>query len=206
MGRPRSRALPLLLLGVLATSMTQDSGRSDASEGTVTLLARDDLGNAFSFRSGKLSGEIQDGERVLDGAQLVFDALEPNHLSVGFFYDELAQLVELGDFRIPSDHLPSDRAPQPSISVFHTLFLDHGHFHYRAPIRRTYRLKEADVVLGTFPADAAQHFEPVVGSTYVFAFKPRGGRTDSALLVKLQVLDFVPDRKVTFRWARIPRT
>jgi hypothetical protein len=192
------------VMAVLAMLLLTASKPEDVTPGgLVTLWAHDDLRAAFSFERGEFITEIRDGELILDEAQIVFDLLEFDHLSYGFYYNEEVQIVDLGDFRVPPYERPQDLSPKPDLSVFHTLFLDGNRFHYRGPIRKSYRLKEADAVLGSFPSPHTTHFIPEVGSVYVMAFKPRGSSAGEANAFKFQVVDYRPGRSLTLRWSKV---
>jgi len=203
------RFLPPLALGaalaaavVAPRSPAADARTAPAPESrVVTLYANDDLLSSIDFRTGGPGARLADGEIDLRGAQLVYHALRANHLSFGFVYDELAEVVDLGELFVTPDARVLDDAAKFPISVFHTLFLDGGRVAYRDARGRTVRLPEGLRILGPLVTDGTRHVEPRVGHVYLLRTRDRSAAAGKDRLVKLEVVDHEPGRTLTLRWA-----
>lgn len=189
--------LPLVLLA----AVRGDSPLPEA--GVVTLWANDEPRSAFNFDTGSYAADIVDGQLVLDSAQIVFHQIEANLFTIGFSNAFATRLLDLGDLKVDGFSRVSDQAPRPSISIFHTLYLQGRSVWYRGPIARNYSLKAADPVFFTLQTGIPQSFVPELGHVYLLRYASKREAGVEEKLVKFRVIDYEPGRYVTIRWARM---
>ena len=192
----------LCVAGAVAMGWAVPTPPADATDsGVVTLIAQDDLRSSYSFRSGSHSAFLDDSELHLEGTQVVFHRLGSNKLSFGYAKREHAQAVDLGATYVSPIVRVGDEAVKPPASIYHTLFRDGGNVAYREPLGRKVTYKDLHGFLnGSVPAGAGA-IDPIPGHVYLLRFKDRVGENRFDRVVKLQVLEFIPDQRLTFRWA-----
>ena len=169
----------------------------------TTLYAHDDYLSTFSFRYGGTGARMDDGELILDNAQIAFDVFAEDMITFGFVDNEPTRIIDLGDVTIPGIDRAADRAPKLPVSLLQTLHLDAGRFNYRGPNSKLYRLKEANEIMEGLPGQGFYHIEPKVGHTYLLRSDPRGSGS-AEFYAKFQVIGFRPGESLTIRWAVIP--
>jgi len=199
--------LTILLLVVLLhafDSVPCTLAATPLAGGIVTLLARDDLQSSFNFRQGTFGARINNGELLLDNAQLIFHTFRESMLSYGFVRNEFVSVLDLGNLVVPGIELSTDNAPKPPLSIFYTLFFDGVAFKYQGPSNQTYRLSEAQALVAAIPSPGISHFEPQMGHTYLLKVQRRiGYGPASPQFFKFLVIDFEPNHHVAFRWERL---
>ena len=153
-----------------------------AESQVVTLYANDDLLSSYHFGRGTAGGRVEDGEIVLNDAQLAFHVFADDMISFGFLRDERVNVIDLGALYVPGDERAVDRAPKFALSLFHTLFKDGPQLSYLGAGGNRLRHKEANRILGPLPPEGLYHIEPRVGHTYLLRAmrKGIGTRTSSS--------------------------
>ena len=178
-------------------------GRASLDDPVVTLWAKDAPRASFDFVRGEYGGRIEDGQFLLDGAQVAYDVLEKERLSFGFSFNQSALLVDLGDIRVPKVSNSHDRGPKLDLSLYHTLGLRRGRFVYKGPFNKSYDQSDARKILRSHPRLGVQHVEPQLGHVYLLRFRPNYRRRKTEYLLKFQIVDLEPGRRLSFRWASL---
>lgn len=199
----RSIALALVSLG-LAFASVPLRGVDDERPvpGLVTLYANDDLQSSFDFRSGRPGGQVQRGEIRLERAQIAFDVLAADQISFGFVRDERVEVLDLGALFVPPQTRSRDPAIEFPVSILHSLFFDGVRFGYLGPGGDRHPLEEADRILGALPPESLRHLTPLVRHTYLVRVHTEGlGLREE--FYAFQVVDLVPEQRLTLRWVAL---
>ena len=170
--------------------------------GLVTLYAFDDIQCAFDFRTASPGARVDEGQVVIDEAQIIFNVFREDAITCGFTRDERVNVVDLGDLFVPVQTRAQDRSPRFSFSVFHTLFRDGAHFAFVGPGNRVTRLPQANRILDPLPPEGFFHLKPRIGHTYLLRSK-LAGVGGSEEFAKFEVVDFLPGHSLTLRWAPV---
>ena len=193
---------PLVLLTIVALGIVGSTGQArqdDHRPGDqlITLFAMDDETCSFSFSQRRFGG-IAEGRLFLDDTEILYDRYQPGHLSFGYVRDSRVNLIDLGDERIATGSMPSDRAPRVPISVYSRLFLDGGRVKYIDAYNNAKAHRNAQKVLHQFGPEQTIHADPQVGSTYLLRYRTAFGQSET---VRFRIIDHEPGRFVTLRWA-----
>jgi hypothetical protein len=143
------------------------------------LFARDPLRQTLDFESGHYGTVVQDGEVRNRNSHIDFGRLSADSLTVGVQGNETGHIVDLGEDAALGKELGGS-------SGFAALSLKGGRFGDG----------EADAIF----ENAAENQAPIaLDHVYVMRIE----RTGSDIVVKLIVVDYDPERRVSFDWVRL---
>lgn len=183
--------ISILLIAAFAEAPSASLQRSP-KRGMATLYSKDPLLRTYSFTHMDHGTEFEDWDIHFVRCELDFDWMRKNHFTAGILEGEKGIILDLGERSLPPYGIP----------LFYSLMRKERKFYAkRKPYSEEWReLEELGVLFG--PWEETLSYAPVAeGHTYcIRVFNQEEGKKSKDIMVKLLVVEFVPNQHTTFRW------